>query len=116
MYEGVSDSITRRDRDYLLGQRDGTGGYRTTGQSAHGYGSAPSQVLDAYITWALVHTGTPDLSKEIARSAGIARKTDDPGDELRQLPSLRLHNPSLQVFCREESFTSQYRLQSNGNI
>ena len=78
VYEGVTDTLLSRDRDYLLGQRDGKGGYRISGESAHGYGAAPKDTLDAYITWALVSTGTPGMAREIAHARELAKSTQDP--------------------------------------
>ena len=74
----VDPKILAESRQYLLGQRDGKGGYAVTGASAHGYGTAPPEVLDAYITYALVETGASDLAVEIARSAELARRSEDP--------------------------------------
>lgn len=75
----VAMSILDRDVAYLLGQRDGSGGFRNTGESAHGYGSAPQPVLDGFITWSLVSTGHGDkLKKELARQAEVSRTTKDP--------------------------------------
>ena len=53
-------------------------GYRVTGSSAHGYGTAPPEVLDAYITYALVETGHTGLDREIGRSAELAKSSKDP--------------------------------------
>jgi len=74
----VDAKLLSDSRNYLLGQRDGSGGYQTTGSSAHGYGTAPPEVLDAYITYALVETGYTDLPREIERSAALARTSRDP--------------------------------------
>jgi len=75
----VADEILARDTDYLMSVRTGQGGFANTGQSAHGYGSAPAAVLDGFITYALVTTGhTDDLGTEIAHQAAAARSTTDP--------------------------------------
>jgi len=74
----VADEVLDDDVDYLLAQRDGDGGFRNTGSSAHGYGSAPADVLNGFITWALVKTGHADeLGDEVAEQARVARDTDD---------------------------------------
>lgn len=76
---GVKQDVLDRDATYLLGQRDGSGGYRKTGESAHGYGSAPPEILDAFITWSLVATGHADqLKTEVAHQAKMARTSRDP--------------------------------------
>lgn len=75
----VDDAILARDADYLLDQRDGTGGFRNTGESAHGYGSAPKPILDGFITYALARTGyVDDLGREVEHQAKVAARTDDP--------------------------------------
>jgi alpha-2-macroglobulin-like protein len=63
---------------YLYQQRDGKGGYRITGASSHGYGTAPPEVLDAYITFALVETGHRDLGPEVDAQSALARRSSDP--------------------------------------
>jgi hypothetical protein len=78
VFEGVGDGLLGRDRRYLLQQRDGKGGFRVSGSSAHGYGSAPAETLNAYITWALVTTGSTGLDAELKRVRARARSSDDP--------------------------------------
>jgi len=75
----VDKGILTRDIQYLLDQRDGHGGFKNTGESAHGYGSAPKPVLDGFITYALVETGNVDkLQREVKHQAKVAETTDDP--------------------------------------
>jgi len=74
----VDPKIVKENVAYLYHQRNGKGGYDITGASAHGYGTAPPEVLDAYITWALVETGHTDIHDEIAKSAGLAKSSHDP--------------------------------------
>jgi len=75
----VDASILSRDADYLLSQRDGKGGFKNTGESAHGYGSAPKPVLDGFITWSLASTGHLDqLSEELKLQERVADTSDDP--------------------------------------
>lgn len=75
----VANDILERDADYLRSVRTGKGGYDNSGSSAHGYGSAPPEVLDGFITYALVDSGYgDDLEAEIAQQAQVARTTDDP--------------------------------------
>lgn len=75
----VAPAVLDRDVSYLLAQRDGSGGYARTGESAHGYGSAPKAVLDGFITYALVETGHHDaIAAELDRQAKVAQTSDDP--------------------------------------
>ncbi|MBW2255207.1 MAG: hypothetical protein JRI25_11485, partial [Deltaproteobacteria bacterium] len=75
----VADAVLTRDAAYLLDQRNGKGGFENSGESAHGYGSAPAPVLDGFITWALVETGhAEELEAELEHQANVARSSDDP--------------------------------------
>lgn len=75
----VDAEMMARDVAYLMSARDGKGGYTRTGESAHGYGSAPPEVLNAFITYALVETGHTDgLEREIGHQADQALTTKDP--------------------------------------
>ncbi|MEO0604951.1 MAG: alpha-2-macroglobulin family protein, partial [Myxococcota bacterium] len=75
----VAPAVLDRDVTYLLAQRDGKGGYSRTGESAHGYGSAPKPVLDGFITYALVETGNAgQIAKELDQQAETAATSQDP--------------------------------------
>ncbi|MEZ4322582.1 MAG: MG2 domain-containing protein [Myxococcota bacterium] len=75
----VADRVLEKDTKYLLSTRDGKGGYTNSGESAHGYGSAPKPVLDGFITWALVSVGLGDeLKTELAHQARVAQESKDP--------------------------------------
>ncbi|HCH64269.1 MAG TPA: hypothetical protein DFR83_15805 [Deltaproteobacteria bacterium] len=75
----VDPTILDRDVQYLLDQRDGTGGFHNSGESAHGYGSAPKDILDGFITYALTRTGHASmLQREVAHQAAVARTSNDP--------------------------------------
>jgi hypothetical protein len=74
----VDPAVLESNVKYLYEQRDGKGGFRISGASAHGYGTAPPEVLDAYITYALVETGHTDLPEEIEAQSVLARRSSDP--------------------------------------
>ncbi len=75
----VAPAVLDRDVDYLLSVRDGQGGYTRTGESAHGYGSAPKPVLDGFIAFALVETGhAAKIAAELDHQATVAATSDDP--------------------------------------
>ncbi len=75
----VDPNILDRDAKYLVSQRDGKGGFRNTGESAHGYGSAPANVLNGFITFALAETGHGDkIEKEIKTQVDVSKTTNDP--------------------------------------
>ncbi|MCA9494931.1 MAG: hypothetical protein KC621_33615, partial [Myxococcales bacterium] len=75
----VQPAVLDRDVDYLRSRRDGKGGYLNSGESAHGYGSAPKPVLDGFVTYALVATGHADgLDRELRQQVEVARTSKDP--------------------------------------
>lgn len=75
----VDSEILSKDVDYLLSQRDGKGGFKKSGESAHGYGAAPEAVLNGFITYALAETGHTDrIAPELKRQAEVAQTSDDP--------------------------------------
>jgi hypothetical protein len=75
----VADRVLDEDTKYLMAQRDGKGGFRNSGESAHGYGSAPQPVLDGFITYALVASGqASELGAELTRQVEVARSSTDP--------------------------------------
>jgi hypothetical protein len=78
VFPEVDPTVTDRDVAFLLGSRDGTGGYRSSGSSAHAYGAAPKAVNDAYITRALVLTGQLRSGAEVDQQRALARSTTDP--------------------------------------
>ncbi len=75
----VAPAVLDRNVTYLLSARDGHGGFTNSGESSHGYGSAPKPVLDGFITWALVATGHADqVRAEVAQQAEVAKTSSDP--------------------------------------
>src|SRR5262249_43776316 len=75
----VDAAMLRRTRDYLLGQRDGKGGFRRNPRALDTFGRAPQHITDAYIVWALTE-GSPDenVSTELNALVAKARKSEDP--------------------------------------
>jgi hypothetical protein len=74
----VDAEMTARTRDWLLARRDPEGGY-ALGEGHHGFGSAPREVTDSYIAWALSEADTTgDLSKEMALLEKRARDGKSP--------------------------------------
>ncbi len=63
----VDDEMLDRTRSWLLGRRDGEGGFLPEG-SSHSFGRAPVEVSNAYLTWSLAETGTEAdrIAKELA--------------------------------------------------
>lgn len=67
----VDAEMMARTKKYLLGQRDGNGGFARNTRALDTFGRAPDHVTNAYIVWALTESEKKaaeksDLSKEIA--------------------------------------------------
>ena len=73
----VDKDMLARTRTWLLGRRDGKGGFSMDKRWAHEFGSAPEETTNAYIVWSLIETGERQLEKEIAELKASARSTQD---------------------------------------
>jgi A-macroglobulin complement component/MG2 domain-containing protein/alpha-2-macroglobulin family protein len=73
----VDPQMVERTRAWLLGRRDGKGGYKRNARALDSFGGAPSDVTDAYITWALSSAKVPGLEPEIARVRGLVETTNN---------------------------------------
>jgi hypothetical protein len=75
----VDDGMLARTREWLLGRRDGKGGFTPPGRGLDGFASTPEGLRDAYILWALSESEPGlDLAPETARMEERARTSDDP--------------------------------------
>ncbi len=75
----VDDEMVERTRTWLLDRRDGDGGFRRNDRALDSFGSAPQELTDAYIVWALTEAGeSNDITKEIETLYERARSSDDP--------------------------------------
>lgn len=64
--EGMDKDLVARTRSFLMGRRDGQGGFQRNPRNLDRFGAAPTPTTNAYITWALSETGPCDeLKKEI---------------------------------------------------
>jgi hypothetical protein len=73
----VDKEMLDRTRTWLLGRRDGSGGFSLSSKSADSFGRAPVDTTNAYITWALIESGEKGLAKEIAAVKASASSTQD---------------------------------------
>jgi len=75
----VDQKMVERARTWLLGQRDGMGGYKREQRTLHTWVADP-ELTSAYITWALLEAGetNPTLSEEIDSLYEVATKTSNP--------------------------------------
>jgi serine/threonine protein kinase len=75
----VDKAMVERTRAYLLGQRDGQGGFKRNSRALDQFGRAPDNITNAYIVWALTERGKDDdLSKELSALTQQAKKARDP--------------------------------------
>lgn len=75
----VDKDMVERTKKYLLGQRDGQGGFKRNTRALDSFGRAPDHITNAYIVWALTDAAVEeDLTKELAALAAKARGSKDP--------------------------------------
>ncbi|MCA9115893.1 MAG: hypothetical protein KDA79_12475, partial [Planctomycetaceae bacterium] len=72
----VDSAMMERTRNWLLGQRDGEGGFKRERRALHTW-LADADVSNAYITWALLSAGQQGLEKEVELVAKTAATTDN---------------------------------------
>ena len=79
VYE-VDLEMVDRTRSWLLGRRNGEGGYLRNERALDSFGAAPQPITDAYVTYALVTTGEDplELVTELATLEQRAVESDDP--------------------------------------
>jgi alpha-2-macroglobulin-like protein len=66
----VDAEMMKRTKDYLLGARDGNGGFKKNARAIDTFGYAPPMITNAYIVWALTESERTaekksDLKKEV---------------------------------------------------
>ncbi|MFH0945133.1 MAG: alpha-2-macroglobulin family protein [Planctomycetota bacterium] len=76
----VDREMLERTRQWILGRRDGKGGFGRNERALDSFGAAPQAVTDAYVTYALLSTGSDpsSLKAEVDRMEERAQKSDDP--------------------------------------
>lgn len=74
----VDKDLINRTAEWLLGRRDGTGGWTNSKRALHSW-AAQTPVGDAYIVWALTEAGYgAEIPQEIEKSYRDALATQDP--------------------------------------
>jgi hypothetical protein len=77
--QDVDPAMLKRTRDFLLGQRDGKGGFLRNSKAIDSFGRAPADITDAYIVWALTQSSPEaDLTTELNALALQAKDSRDP--------------------------------------
>ncbi|MCI0639016.1 MAG: alpha-2-macroglobulin, partial [Gemmataceae bacterium] len=75
----VDEEMLKRTQAYLLGQRDGKGGFKRNPRALDSFGRAPDHVTNAYIVWALTESKIEeDLGAELKALEEKAKATKDP--------------------------------------
>ncbi|MDA1265620.1 MAG: hypothetical protein O2816_11125, partial [Planctomycetota bacterium] len=76
----VDDEMLGRTRAWLLGRRDGAGGFDLDPKSLDSFGRAAAEVTDAYCTYALVLSRCPldEIKVEVDHLEGRALESEDP--------------------------------------
>ena len=74
----VDGAMVERTRTWLLGRRDGQGGFHR-GRQGTGFGYAPAKVTNAYITYSLLAASEDagELAPELDASLKLARESGD---------------------------------------
>lgn len=75
----IDPELLGRTQAFLLGRRDGAGGFRVSPEARDQFGRAPNSVNNAYITYALRHADAAlDLTREIEAVTAEAISSNDP--------------------------------------
>ena len=75
----VDQNMVKRTQDYIMGQRDGNGGFKRNARALDSFGRAPDDITNAYIVWSLTESGkSDDVSKELSSLKEKAEKSNDP--------------------------------------
>jgi hypothetical protein len=73
----VDPDMIQRTRDWLLGRRDGKGGFQRNSAAVDSFGAAPPDTTNAYVVWALLESGEKGLDTEAAAVKQLGLITDD---------------------------------------
>ncbi|MCE9544641.1 MAG: hypothetical protein K8T25_03865 [Planctomycetia bacterium] len=77
VYE-VDPTMLKRTSEWLLARRDGKGEFQRNPRALDSFGSAPPEVTNAYIVWALTESGQKGIDGELEHAVDLGRKSDDP--------------------------------------
>ncbi|MGE5672052.1 MAG: carboxypeptidase regulatory-like domain-containing protein, partial [Fibrobacterota bacterium] len=74
----VDKKMINRTSEWLLGRRDGNGGFTRNPRALDSYGGADEDITNAYIVYALSEAGRRDLQKELDNAVTVAKEKKDP--------------------------------------
>ncbi|MEZ4360581.1 MAG: MG2 domain-containing protein [Kofleriaceae bacterium] len=78
VHDEVDRKMIERTAAWLLGRRDGKGGFLRSSQALDSFGRANPTTTDGYIVWALTESGRKDLRKELEVQATVGLGSADP--------------------------------------
>lgn len=76
--QDVDEKMLERTAKWLMGQKDGKGGFAREKHAYHDFGRISDDVLNGYIVYALAEAGYTDIKKEFETSYNKAKETKDP--------------------------------------
>ncbi len=74
----VSNAMVDRTHSWLMGRRDGKGGFQKSAQALDQFGRADDEVTNAYIVYSLVEAGYRDVQAEVDAATAKAAQSGDP--------------------------------------
>lgn len=74
----VDEKMLERTAKWLMGQKDGKGGFAREKHAYHDFGRISDDVLNGYIVYALAEAGYTDIKKEFETAYNKAKETKDP--------------------------------------
>ena len=74
----IDQKMLDRTAQWLLKHKDGNGGFKRETHAYHDFGRISSEIINAYIVYALAEAGYPDIKKEFEASYKKAVETKDP--------------------------------------
>ena len=95
----VDEKMIDRTAKWLMARRDGKGGFKRNARALDSFGSAPEDITNAYICWALTESGQGDLKTEIEHVVKLARASEDP--YLISLAAASAHNADQKAAAKE---------------
>lgn len=76
--QAIDEKMMDRTSQWLLGQRDGKGGFKREQRALHDFGRISNDVLNGYIVYALADAGYTGIKKEFETAHAKALASSDP--------------------------------------
>jgi uncharacterized protein YfaS (alpha-2-macroglobulin family) len=77
VYNGVSQPMIDRTRQWLLSRKDGSGGFKQN-RGSHGFAAATREVNNAYVVYSLSEAGVKNIRPEYEQAYAEAMRNHDP--------------------------------------